>query len=337
MAHWHRFRGMTYWRWLGVGVASIWAACSLPLLEGVDDGGGGTDAGFDQTRDDAGSSNRDGGGSGDRGSTVGDGGDVLPDVQAADEGYLISSQSGDPGTASQLPAGDPQSDVYIDPFAGNTTFIPGGTNRFTGTVQGGPVNSLVIGFQELGGAYEIELSAADFVFFATLGQDVRRASLTLVIVPRIAPSESNPQGGFGQALRVPCTVQQVGTGDLQISLSWDTESDVDLHLIEPDSEEIFYGEMRSDDGGELDLDSNAGCDIDHVKNENITYQGAVPEQGHYIVRVDYWAACEAAGTTNFVVTVTIRGEAQVFEGSFVRSDQDHGDYGAGVTVAEFDF
>lgn len=267
-----------------------------------------------------------------------DGGGTFPDVVAEEEGYLVNDETGSAGLegSGNMPQGDPQSSAQITDFSGNTTFIPGGTNRFTGSVVNGSINGLIVGFDELPGFYEISASSP-FAFYVTLGQDVRRSSLTLVIVPKLAVNESQPNGGYGQAYRVPCTVTQVGTGDLQVSLSWGTDTDVDLHLVEPSGEEIFYGNLESSAGGELDLDSNPDCRIDNINNENITYQGVVPPPGHYIVRVDYWESCSEYSTTHYVVTVNLRGTPTVYEGSFEASDADQGGEGSGFTIAEFDF
>lgn len=268
---------------------------------------------------------------------IGDAG--LPDVVAPEDSYAISDGTGrvvqqNPGT---LPAGDPNSDTYVQPFDGNTTFIPGGTNRFTGAWMGRDIDALVVGFKELAGFHVVPVNSSPFVFHVTLGQAVTRSTLTLVVIPAIAVDEDNPNGGFGRPLHVPCTVQRVGTGALQVSLSWHTDSDVDLHLVEPNGREIYYHNKESSSGGTLDLDSNPDCRLDHVENENITYEGVTPPRGHYKVRVDYYAACNVAGNTDYTVTVTIRGQPTVYQGSFRRSDQDEGGAGSGVTVAEFDF
>ena len=94
-------------------------------------------------------------------------------------------------------------------------------------------------------------------------------------------------GTVGPFLAVTFNVIRVGTGDVQVTLSWDTDSDVDLHVVDPSGEEIFYGNRESASGGMLDLDSNAACTIDGVQNENITWSIGAAPQGTYIVRVDY--------------------------------------------------
>lgn len=132
------------------------------------------------------------------------------------------------------------------------------------------------------------------------------------------------------------SIVTVGTGDVQVSVSWDAESDVDLHLVEPGAEEIYYGNPTAASGGTLDLDSNAGCSIDHVRNENITYPNVTPPHGTYTVRVDYWDSCSVA-QTKYVVTVHVKGQAtRTFSGTFTGAG-DHGGAGDGVTITTFTY
>ena len=101
--------------------------------------------------------------------------------------------------------------------------------------------------------------------------------------------------------------------DGDISETWEKEvsiRNVDLHLIEPgdNGEHIYYGNRTSDNGGELDLDSNAGCGIDGINNENITYgEDAYIAPGVYEVYVDMYSNCDPSIATDYVVTVTYNG------------------------------
>jgi uncharacterized protein YfaP (DUF2135 family) len=131
----------------------------------------------------------------------------------------------------------------------------------------------------------------------------------------------------------------VGSGDVQVSVSWDTPTDTDLHVIEPDGTELWARNGRAEtlpSTGHLDLDSNQSCDIDGTNNENATWQHAPP--GHYIVRVVYYSVCGTTNvTTHYVVTVQVVGHpTQVVDGTFGPDDADAGEAGAGRTVATFD-
>jgi hypothetical protein len=122
------------------------------------------------------------------------------------------------------------------------------------------------------------------------------------------------------------------SGDVQVSVSWDAPSDVDLHVVEPSGEEIYYGNGGSATGGQLDVDSNANCVIDGKQIENIRWPGRAPG-GTYTVRVDYWDAC-GVGRTNYLVTVRNGTSTQTFSGFFT-GPGDNGGPGSGVTIGTF--
>ena len=129
------------------------------------------------------------------------------------------------------------------------------------------------------------------------------------------------------------TVIQAVAGQVQVSVSWTGASDVDLHVVEPGGEEIYYGNEISATGGTLDLDSNPACSIDNVNNENITWSTGAPH-GTYTVRLDYYDAC-GVGQSDYVVTVQRQGaQAQVFEGTFT-GPGDQGGEGDGVLITTF--
>jgi hypothetical protein len=112
-------------------------------------------------------------------------------------------------------------------------------------------------------------------------------------------------------------VYRVGNGDVQISVSWTGASDVDLHVIDPSGEEVFFGNLTAASGGTLDLDSNAACTIDNVNNENVVWPVGGAPRGEYRVIVDYWSDC-GVPRSDYVVTIQAEGqEPQIFSGSFV--------------------
>jgi uncharacterized protein YfaP (DUF2135 family) len=127
-------------------------------------------------------------------------------------------------------------------------------------------------------------------------------------------------------------VRSVGTGDIQVSVSWDEDSDVDLHVIDPMGDEVFFASKVVPSGGTLDLDSNSGCDLDNVRNENITWGTAPP--GMYTVLVEYSDSCDAEATS-YVVTVHRKGhDAETFTGQLTGTG-DLGGAGNGVLVTTF--
>ncbi|WP_121966471.1 hypothetical protein [Myroides sp. N17-2] len=100
-----------------------------------------------------------------------------------------------------------------------------------------------------------------------------------------------------------------GVGELQVSLSWDKEDDVDLHLFDADNNHIYYGDrvLHGAEGkiAELDIDSNPACSIDGVKNENIYYNDL--KDGTYKVYVDLFTKCTQSEGSSYVVNVIHNG------------------------------
>lgn len=138
-------------------------------------------------------------------------------------------------------------------------------------------------------------------------------------------------GGAGNYTARSVTFVPVLSGDVQVSVAWDSPADVDLHLVEPGGAEVYWGSTSSGAGGVLDLDSNAACGSDGPRNENITYPSATPPSGAYIVRLDYWDSCGATAT-NYVVTVRVKGHAlEVYQGQFTGSG-DGGGAGSGLQI-----
>lgn len=123
-------------------------------------------------------------------------------------------------------------------------------------------------------------------------------------------------GAISEPTIIPVTTLAVGTGEVQVSVSWDQPVDLDLALVEPDGELIFWNNTNSNNGGMLDLDSNPACTIDGVNNENISYEGSTPPSGNYTVIVDLFAACGVVDPINYTVTVRANGNVQTFTGTY---------------------
>ena len=129
----------------------------------------------------------------------------------------------------------------------------------------------------------------------------------------------------------------VGTGEIQTNVTWDSKADVDLHLIDPSGKEIYYASRHSPTGGQLDLDSNAGCSSDGPRAENIFWgDGVIVPHGEYILRVDYWSAC-AAVKTNYVVTINLRGLPPKIFAGVLDGPGTFGGAGSGKTISIFQY
>jgi|GEM_PF-5564609 len=106
-------------------------------------------------------------------------------------------------------------------------------------------------------------------------------------------------------------------GELEIGLHWTDYNDIDLHVIDPSGEEVYYGhKVSSASGGQLDVDSNAGCSSNTTNNawEHIVWV-TNPPAGEYKVKVNYFAHCNnAPQSSGFTVIVKNGTEEKTYEG-----------------------
>ncbi len=106
-------------------------------------------------------------------------------------------------------------------------------------------------------------------------------------------------------------------GVLQIGLSWNSTSDIDLHVTDPSGTTIYYGNPESPSGGYLDRD-----DVDGYGPENIYWRDNIPD-GTYTVRVHYYASNETnVPVSRYVVKVSNGlGRPTEFISSLTREDE----------------
>ena len=87
--------------------------------------------------------------------------------------------------------------------------------------------------------------------------------------------------------REPRRSNPPATGALVVTLTWDTESNLDLYVVDPKGTEIYWGNQSSQppfsfdqvDGGSygyIDYDSNANCVIDGLRREDAIWPRAPP-------------------------------------------------------------
>ena len=119
----------------------------------------------------------------------------------------------------------------------------------------------------------------------------------------------------GNADSIKERVKQAGgdvEGDLRISLSWFNYDDLDLHVIEPTGERIYFSHKNSRLGGKLDVDMNAGSGTTRNAVENITYPSfRAMQKGIYIVEVNNYCKRESIDV-GFEVEIEANGEVQIF-------------------------
>ena len=144
--------------------------------------------------------------------------------------------------------------------AGSRTIVTGGTSMLTITagtgfttvfvaIAGTSSGIAVESAGGLGGYFDVPVPVTSTV-----------ASLVLAFPQEIPTSRfdlffavEDASGAVGPFTRVTFDVIQVGTGDVQVTLSWDVDTDVDLHVVDPSGEELYWANRASATGGELDL------------------------------------------------------------------------------------
>jgi hypothetical protein len=126
----------------------------------------------------------------------------------------------------------------------------------------------------------------------------------------------------------PKTVKtkDVGAGNLQISLAWDNDDDLDLYVYTPSGEEIAYYQ-KVVGNGELDLDAHAACSNNlGVRNENIFFEAPLVD-GEYEVQVKVYQQCRDGSKSNgatYTVRAVYNGESIINEqGSFAPADDNN--------------
>lgn len=242
-------------------------------------------------------------------------------------------------TDSEIPASSASaSGPVISSVYGNTTILEGGSNPIS-LQTASTFKEVIVGVDNIKGYYYVPApgSGNSVLLILLFSQTLENDDFTIVLALR------NAQGLVSDHKTIEVSKIEAGTGVLQVSLSWDKANDVDLHLVEPNGEEIYYSNDYSENGGELDVDSNPDCDLDYINNENITYsEEAVIEPGKYTVRVDLYSNCGVPANTNFIVSARYKGKivtpatgANPYTGSFTPSEEDGGGSGDGREIMTF--
>ncbi len=102
------------------------------------------------------------------------------------------------------------------------------------------------------------------------------------------------------------------TGDVSFRLTWDGPQDLDLYVKEPDGTIIYFGNRGpTSTGGQLDVDSNAGCSgPDESPTENVFWPVGSAPSGTYEFWARRWSECSATRTPDYTLRV-FRGETVV--------------------------
>ncbi|HVT10425.1 MAG TPA: hypothetical protein VHO67_23350, partial [Polyangia bacterium] len=173
----------------------------------------------------------------------------------------------------------------------------------------------------------------------------------------------SPDGSIGPSLQVNLNVTApVPTGALVISLAWDTNADLDLHVVAPNPSDpstpieiwskapvglpprvpgappLVGPELTAAvaAAGKLDFDSNANCVIDGHRQENVVFTEG-PPAGDYVVRVDAFSMCGQVDA-QWQVTAALGDGTPAGFARWEATDTDtRGTHGAGSGRTAFTF
>ncbi|WP_422926178.1 YfaP family protein [Singulisphaera sp. PoT] len=117
---------------------------------------------------------------------------------------------------------------------------------------------------------------------------------------------------------------EVKVGDPQFTLLWDTDADLDLHVIEPGGKEIYWEDPKGKEGlgGELDVDNTKGFGPENIywlrteEGSDEKVKGHGPP-GEYKWFVNYWGGFGGIPKpTKWKVRIKHDGKVTVVNGRF---------------------
>ncbi len=147
------------------------------------------------------------------------------------------------------------------------------------------------------------------------GDGERLDSATVVIqTPGVMTPELTPEATETPEMTPELTPEatetpELGTGDVQVTLSWDNDYDLDLYVTEPGGEVIFYDNPLSDTGGELDVDANFPCGENLFSVENVFWEEDEAPTGEYLVSVVIGEpTCDVLEEADWTLTVRVQDD-----------------------------
>lgn len=184
----------------------------------------------------------------------------------------------------------------------------------------------------LGDGPQADVTAAAFEasvepVVAVAGLPNRDGMLARIGMP--AAGQRGP-GGFGGEVGRRLARAGAASGAIQVALSWENFNDIDLHVIAPSGERIFFAHRRSRCGGTLDVDMNAHGPDSREPVENVFWPLDAAPPGEYEVLVHHYARYDKADETRFHVHVLVDGVRRRFSGRVASGDPP-------VSVARFTY
>jgi len=161
----------------------------------------------------------------------------------------------------------------------------------------------------------------------------REPDLALLSGPTVAGSGQGTGAGAGDGVgkEADARIAQAGGrgGVVQIALLWDDRNDLDLHVVTPRPERIFYVRPTAQDGGELDVDMNQIGESTRPV-ENIRWLTQAPRDGVYTVQVQYYQRHDRTRPTSPFRVLLRVGELEKVVKAVAKKEQEM------IEIAEFE-
>ncbi|MFO0556949.1 MAG: MopE-related protein [Polyangiales bacterium] len=109
------------------------------------------------------------------------------------------------------------------------------------------------------------------------------------------------------------------SGQVQVTVAWQGTADIDLHVVDPAGEELYYGDRTSASGGQLDRDANAACSQSPPTVENVFFSQA--PRGNYRARVHVYSMCQDSSIP-VTLSISVGGRAYSFQHVMTRLRED---------------
>jgi len=122
--------------------------------------------------------------------------------------------------------------------------------------------------------------------------------------------------------------------DIRASLLWNDRNDLDLYVIPPSGERIYYGHKQSVCGGWLDVDMNVRGESTKPV-ENVQWAKGTAPKGHYKICIQNYRYHERPAPIPYRAEIEINGTTHYFQDTI--SHKGETGIASEVVLFEFDF
>ncbi|MCS6898777.1 MAG: hypothetical protein RMJ98_03525 [Myxococcales bacterium] len=163
-------------------------------------------------------------------------------------------------------------------------------------------------------------------------QELQQRFHTFLIFPKKTMEERKQDIDAEIKQRVEAAGGLYAGVDIRASLLWNNRNDLDLHMITPAGEHIYYGNKKASCGGWLDVDMNVRGETTKPV-ENIRWKKGTAPPGKYKVFVQNYRFHDTPAPTDFRVEIEINGVIRHFNETISKK----GETGPASDIPIFEF